>query len=599
MSYWGLRDAPDEERSCPEVCCRSLVAAVRHCRLRQERLQARPCDQAESGGEMVLIPAGTFTMGDGAGRPDETPHTVSVSSFYLDKYPVTQELYEKVMGVNPSKQKDKKNPVERTQWTDAVRFCNKCSELEGLTPCYDLDTWECNFDANGYRLPTEAEWEYACRAGSTGKYCFGDDEAELPQYAWLKPHSQGKPQPVGQKQPNRWGLYDMHGNVWQWCNDWYGETYYAESPEENPRGPASGQDARAARRRLGLHGREVPVGLPPQGISRLLRRLLRRRQLRLPAGAEGRCRRQTHGGRRRSEDHSRADRQPKQADGCPLPAQSGAGIGQDRPGQPQGHDRFRQRSQRHPENLEHARQRQGCQTAHQGHRPRRRSAFSPDGKRILYTTLRGGFPEVWLMNRDGSEPKFVTKGSQASWAPDGKSIIFIQDNQTFVRDLASGKERRVTPKDWERCGVPAFSSGRQALRRRQPAPGEHRHLHPQPGRQGERAAQGRRGLLHAAVVEGRQEDPLPDGPGPHSPGRRGRQELGTVDLRRRRAARRPLLAGRDHDPVLPGTRAGRALADLPEKTGRRRRGVRADHQGRVEFAAGLAPFGRMRGPDLL
>ena len=166
------------------------------------------------------------------------------------------------------------------------------------------------------------------------------------------------------------------------------------------------------------------------------------------------------------------------------------------------------------------------------------------------------------MNRDGSEPKFVTKGSQGSWAPDGKSIVFIQDNQTFVRDLASGQERRVTPKEWERCGVPAFSSGRQAPRRRQPAPGEHRHLHPQPGRPGERPAQGRRGLLHAAMVEGRQEDPLPDGPGPHPPGRRGRQELGTADLRRRRAARRPLLAGRDHDPVLPGARAGRSVADL-------------------------------------
>jgi len=82
--------------------------------------------------------------------------------------------------------------------------------------------------------------------------------------------------------------------------------------------------------------------------------------------------------------------------------------------------------------------------------------FSPDGKRIMFTTLRGGFPEIWLMNRDGSAQQFVTKGSQAGWAPDGKSIIFIQENQTYVRDLASGKERLVTPKTWERCGVPAF-----------------------------------------------------------------------------------------------------------------------------------------------
>jgi TolB protein len=83
--------------------------------------------------------------------------------------------------------------------------------------------------------------------------------------------------------------------------------------------------------------------------------------------------------------------------------------------------------------------------------------FSPDGKQILYTTLRGGFPEVWLMNRDGSRPTFVTKGAQGSWAPDGKSIVFIQENQTFVRELSSGQEKRITPPEWERCGVPAFS----------------------------------------------------------------------------------------------------------------------------------------------
>src|SRR5216683_8195820 len=149
-----------------------------------------PVLQPKSGGDMILLPAGSFVMG--GNRGDETPHEVSISSFYFDKFPVTQALYESVMGVNPSKRKGPTNPVERTQWTDAVRFCNKCSELEGLTPCYDLNTWECNFAANGYRLPTEAEWEYACRAGSTGKYCFGDAEKELPQYAWLYPHSQGK-----------------------------------------------------------------------------------------------------------------------------------------------------------------------------------------------------------------------------------------------------------------------------------------------------------------------------------------------------------------------------------------------------------------------
>ena len=98
--------------------------------------------------------------------------------------------------------------------------------------------------------------------------------------------------------------------------------------------------------------------------------------------------------------------------------------------------------------------------AHQltkGSEPDADPRFSPDGKQILYTTLRGGFPEVWLMNRDGSGPKTITKGSQGNWSPDGKSIVFIRDNETFVRDLASGEEKRVTPKEWKRCGVPAFS----------------------------------------------------------------------------------------------------------------------------------------------
>src|ERR1043166_8446003 len=128
--------------------------------------ETMPVIVSKTGGELVLAPAGSFTMGDAGGREDETPHEVSVSAFYIDKLAITQELYEKLMGANPSKRKDPKCPVERVQWTDAVRFCNKCSELEGLTPCYNVTTWECDFNADGYRLPTEAEWEYACRAGS-------------------------------------------------------------------------------------------------------------------------------------------------------------------------------------------------------------------------------------------------------------------------------------------------------------------------------------------------------------------------------------------------------------------------------------------------
>ena len=125
--------------------------------------------KTKSGVEMMLIPAGWFVMGDKQGEVDEILHKVYIDSFYIDKYPVTQEEYEKVMGENPSRWKGSKNPVEQIRWSDAVKYCNARSRLEGLQPCYDLETWECNFDANGYRLPTEAEWEYACRAGKIGR----------------------------------------------------------------------------------------------------------------------------------------------------------------------------------------------------------------------------------------------------------------------------------------------------------------------------------------------------------------------------------------------------------------------------------------------
>lgn len=179
-------------------------------------------------------------MGDKA-EIDATPHEVVVSSFYLDKHLVTQEQYQKVMGGNPSRWKGDRNPVEQVRWSDAVKFCNKRSQAEGLQPCYDLETWSCNFEANGYRLPTEAEWEYACRAGTATAYFFGDTPAKLADYAWFDKNSGGHPRPVGQKQPNPWGLYDMCGNVWEWCNDFYKVDYYPEAPRQNPRGPKAGE----------------------------------------------------------------------------------------------------------------------------------------------------------------------------------------------------------------------------------------------------------------------------------------------------------------------------------------------------------------------
>ncbi len=189
---------------------------------------------------MVQIPGGRFIMGDKE-EVDAPPHEVEVGPFWIDKYLVTQEQYQKVTSANPSRWKASKNPVEQVRWSDAVKFCNQRSRLEGLEPCYDLKTWKCNFNAGGYRLPTEAEWEYACRAGIPTAYFFGDSPAKLADYAWFEKNSGGHPRPVGQKQPNPWGLYDVCGNVWEWCNDFYKVDYYQESPRQNPRGPAEGE----------------------------------------------------------------------------------------------------------------------------------------------------------------------------------------------------------------------------------------------------------------------------------------------------------------------------------------------------------------------
>jgi len=212
--------------------------------------QAGPPDkttqtQTEASAEMVQIPGGKFTMGD-KDEPDAPLHEVAVSPFLIDKYLVTQEQYEKLMGDNPSRWKGPKNPVEGVRWSDAVKFCNERSRREGLEPCYDLQTWACNFNASGYRLPTEAEWEYACRAGTKTAYFFGDGAAPLADYAWFEKNSGGHPQPVGRKKPNPWGLHDICGNVWEWCNDFYGVDYYPQSPPENPRGPQEG-DTRVVR----------------------------------------------------------------------------------------------------------------------------------------------------------------------------------------------------------------------------------------------------------------------------------------------------------------------------------------------------------------
>ncbi len=209
-----------------------------------EQSQASSSDSVQIdtqfGVEMVKIPGGQFTMGD-EDEIDAPPHEVTISPFLMDACLVTQAQYEKLMEDNPSRWKEEQNPVEQVRWSDAVRFCNKRSTQEGLTPCYDLETWQCNFDADGYRLPTEAEWEYACRAGTKTAYFMGDKANKLPDYAWFDKNSGRQPHAVGQKQANPWGLYDMGGNLWQWCHDFYQVDYYDNSPKDNPRGPTAGE----------------------------------------------------------------------------------------------------------------------------------------------------------------------------------------------------------------------------------------------------------------------------------------------------------------------------------------------------------------------
>src|SRR5438045_4050211 len=182
---------------------------------------------------MVHIPAGKFIMGD-KDEVDAALHEVSLSAFDMDRHLVTQDLYQKTMGANPSRWKGPGNPVEQLRWSDALKFCNKRSELEGLQPCYDLKTLKCNFAANGYRLPTEAEWEFACRAGTTTAYFFGDNPARLADYAWFEQNSDFKYQKVGKKQPNPWGLYDIYGNVVEWVLDQYDPDYYKQFVRQEP-----------------------------------------------------------------------------------------------------------------------------------------------------------------------------------------------------------------------------------------------------------------------------------------------------------------------------------------------------------------------------
>ncbi len=191
------------------------------------------------GMKLVLIPKGTFMMGspesEKGRKENETQHEVTISKdYYLGVYEVTQAQYEKVIGKNPSRfqgaivgNENADLPVENVSWHDAVEFCKKLSDLP-----------EEKKAGRVYRLPTEAQWEYACRAGGETAYSFGESSESMCDYAWFNGNGNFQTHPVGENKANAWGLYDMHGNMGEWCSDWYGR--YPKGAVSDPTGPKEG-----------------------------------------------------------------------------------------------------------------------------------------------------------------------------------------------------------------------------------------------------------------------------------------------------------------------------------------------------------------------
>lgn len=214
-----------------------------------------PEPPTEQQGDFILLNAGTFTMGSPVNEPwreaDEVQHTVTLDGFYLSKYEVTQADYQALTGRNPSSFSGANRPVEMVSWYDAVRYCNALSERDGLTPAYSINnedvTW--NKEADGYRLPTEAEWEYACRAGTTTPFSTGGN-ITVEQSNWYSsyPYIEGEGGGTYRRQtvdvdnfePNAWGFYNMHGNVSEWCWDYYAP--YSTQEQNNPAGAARGRN---------------------------------------------------------------------------------------------------------------------------------------------------------------------------------------------------------------------------------------------------------------------------------------------------------------------------------------------------------------------